>query len=479
MIKSVDATSITLQPGKTQPDSPTFTLAKNARVYLDDGSGDKLGFTDGKLSDLCEGAHVTLRLDQKEVVRIWVEGPSVQGVLKAVDADKNTLTATVSMSKTEPATDMTFNLIKNVRLFIDDGSTKDKTKPIKSPTLADLPVNALVTLRLSADRKVVGNIRAEGQSVGGVVKAVDAAKSSITVAISVNKGEPAVDKAFAVDKNASISIADGKSNDKSADKKNGKLGDVPVGAMVKLRLSLDQQVVVAMHVDGVSVHGGVAAVDPAKNTITLSQKVDGDKTFNVVENAVIHVDGMPDAKKLADVPIGASAIVHLLPDQSAVREVRAFGPSMNGIVRGQAGPDSITLENKEGQSTYTLVKDVPITIDDKGRGKLADVIDGSDATLRLSADRSVVLDIHVRGPRFHGRVKAIDADKGVITLHVGGKNGVGGEDKNFKTSKDTVVLVGSTGERIKLSDARLADKDVVLQLAIDQKAASRIATQGD
>ena len=77
LVKAVDASgkTITLHPGKGFLEPQTFTLAGDARVFLDDGTGDKLGFQEGKLADLSEGAPVTLRLSEdRKVVRIWVEG---------------------------------------------------------------------------------------------------------------------------------------------------------------------------------------------------------------------------------------------------------------------------------------------------------------------------------------------------------------------------------------------------------------------
>jgi RNA polymerase sigma factor (sigma-70 family) len=478
VVKSFDAAkqTLTLHPNKTLTGQQSFTLAKEFKVLLDDGTGDKLGFLDGKASDVAEGVQVTLRLDKNEVSRIFVEGPTIHGVFKAFDAGKNTITASVSTSKTEPPADKTFTLSSNVRLSVEDGQVKDKTKPVKAPTLADIPANALVTLRLSANREVVGSIRAEGQSIRGDVKAVDGAKNTITVAVSASKGEPVVDRTFAVDPNAHVSVDEGKTKDKT---KSAKLADVPVGSVAHVRLSLDQKTVVSIRAEGASLHGNVSAVDPAKDSITLSQKGEGDRTLTVSKDAAITLDGKSEARNLGDVPVGANAVVKLSPDGSKVLEIRANGPSVDGAVSGKVGPDGITIENKEGVQSFNLAKDVVITIEDRGVGTADDLIEGTMASLRLAADRSVVLAIHGRGPSYRGRVKAIDADKNVITLTIGGKNGVGGEDKEFKTSKDTVVLLQNTNERVKLTDPRVAEKDVILRMAIDQKAAAQITVVED
>ena len=252
---------------------------------------------------------MTLRLSEdQKVVRIWAEGPSIQGILKAVDAGKGTITVAVAMTKGKPATDKTFAVAKSARLFIDDGQVHDKSKPTKQPGLADLPANAVVFLKLSADRKVVGSIRAEGQTVTGLVKAVDAAKRAITITISI-KGEPQVDRldrTFAVAKAAQVFIDDGKPKDKAKPTDAQGIADVPVGAQVTLRLSLDGKSVVVIVAEGSSVYGAVKAVDAGKSTLTLHDKVEKEKTYSVMKDPIVFLDGRGEVKKLADVPVGAN-----------------------------------------------------------------------------------------------------------------------------------------------------------------------------
>jgi RNA polymerase sigma factor (sigma-70 family) len=483
VVKAVDASrsAVTLHPGKGSLQPRTFTVAGDAKVFLDDGTGDKLGFQEGKLSDLSEGSPVTLRLsgDQK-VIRIWAEGPTIQGILKAVDAGKGTITVAVAMTKGKPATDKTFAVAKSARLFIDDGQVHDKSKPTKQPGLADLPANAVVFLKLSADRKVVGSIRAEGQTVTGLVKAVDAAKRAITITISI-KGEPQVDRldrTFAVAKAAQVFIDDGKPKDKAKPTDAQGIADVPVGAQVTLRLSLDGKSVVVIVAEGSSVYGAVKAVDAGKSTLTLHDKVEKEKTYSVMKDPIVFLDGRGEVKKLADVPVGAFVNLKLLADQKRVREIRAYGPTVTGSVAGKAGKDSITLREKEGDKTYAVAKDARVLIDDKTAGKLTDLIDGTVAELRLSADQAKALEVRAEGPSFRGTVKAIDTDKHTITLTIGAKNGMGGEDKEFKLTKETIVLTEIYGAALKLRDVR-ADKEVILRLSIDQKAAARITVLGE
>jgi RNA polymerase sigma factor (sigma-70 family) len=479
MVSVVDASRNTIRVhlGKGFSKEETFALTGDAKVFLDDGTGDKLGFQEGKLADLAEGTFVALRLsaDQK-VTRIWADGPTIQGILKATDAAHHRIIVTVALTKGEPAADKTFPVARNARLFIDDGKVHDKSRPAKPPSLADLPAKAVVFLTLSADRKVVGSIRAEGHSVTGLLKAVDGAKNTITLTIST-KGEPDVDRTFPAAKTVQVSI-DGKPKDKAKPAEAPGVADLPLGAQVTLRLSVDGKSVVAIRAEGANVHGRVKAVDAAKDTLTLHDKVEGEKTYRVMKDAVVFLDGKGEVKKLADVPAGADVDLKLLADQKTVRDIRAQGPTVRGNVVGNAGTDSITLREKEGDKSYRVARDARILIDEKKTGKLTDLIDGTVAQLRLSADQATVLEVRAEGPSFQGPVKALDPDKNTITLTIGAKGGVGGEDKEFKLTKGTVVLTEMYGVPRKLTDLKV-DREVVLRLSIDQKAAARITVLGE
>src|SRR5262249_49924329 len=161
---------------------------------------------------------------------------------------QHTLTVTVA-TKGEPAADKTFPILKSAKLFIDDGPGKDKVKPEQEPGLADLPAGAVVFLKLSADRKAGGSVRAEGPRGTGVGEAVDPAQNTLTLTVAVAKGEPAVDKTFSVAPNAGIFISQGKGKEKSPVKAN-RLADLPAGTVATVRLSLDQRSVVEIVAEG-------------------------------------------------------------------------------------------------------------------------------------------------------------------------------------------------------------------------------------
>jgi hypothetical protein len=144
-------------------------------------------------------------------------------------------------------------------------------------------------------------------------------------------------------------------------------------------------------------------------------------------------------------------------------------------VKGAAN-DRITIADKEGEKTYSVSRDARILCDDK-EGKLTDLIDGTLARLRQSADKGTVLEIRAEGPSFHGVVKLVDADNKTITLTIGAKNGAGGEDKSFPLTKDTRIVTAIYGVPLKLADVK-PDNEVILRLTIDQKATARITLPG-
>src|SRR5262249_6822 len=160
----------------------------------------------------------------------------------------------------------------------------------------------------------------EGPSVTGLVKAGDGAQNTITVTISA-KGEPDVDRTFPVAKTTPVSIDDGKPKDKAKPAEARGIADLPIGAQVTLRWPPDGRSVVAVRGEGGHVHGSVKAVDAAKNTLTLHDKVQEEKTYGVMKDAGVFLDGKGEVKKLADVPVEAVVELKLLADQKTVRDI--------------------------------------------------------------------------------------------------------------------------------------------------------------
>jgi len=244
-IKAVDGgkntVTVTVRlPRRDEPteEEKTFLVGKNAEIAVDDGRGKIFSIKETKLVDLPVGALATLKLsvDLKTCQGILVEGTTASGVVKAVAADTKQITLTTRAGRGDVAEEEhTYTVAPETEVMIDDG--KGKRFSLKEKPLAELPVGAIAQLRLSPDQKTAVAVRAEGPSVSGPVKAVDAGKSTITLVRRAGRdGTPEEEKTYTVAPDARIFI----------DGKEGKLADVKVdekGAPVGLRLSPDQKTV--------------------------------------------------------------------------------------------------------------------------------------------------------------------------------------------------------------------------------------------
>ena len=93
MEKKLPAATFTLAAGKGGEER-TLTLSKEAQVVIDGKAG--------KLADVPVGAALSGKLsaDQKAVLSFMVTGPTFQGVLKEVDADKGKITVNAVLPST-------------------------------------------------------------------------------------------------------------------------------------------------------------------------------------------------------------------------------------------------------------------------------------------------------------------------------------------------------------------------------------------
>jgi len=318
----------------------TFTLAKNVEVAVASSAGSGGGragsgvFKEAKLAELGTGIHVVLTLsaDQKTVESILAEAPTIKGVLKAVDLTKKTLTVQTSGRATgrdgavTEAEEKTFGFGTDVEVALDDGrSTRFSLKEAK---LADLPQKSLVTVRLFADMKTVQAIAAEGPTHTGTVKAVDAAKKTMTITVRAGgRGDDAGEEyALPIADEAVILVDDGRGRRLSL--KAGKLADIPVGAAVTARLSPDQVSIMHLRAEGPMVTGNFKAVDADKGTIIISIPKGRDdaeeRTLSLAKDVHVRVDG--NEAKLSDLKVtDPPRPIHLRMslDQKTVQAVTA------------------------------------------------------------------------------------------------------------------------------------------------------------
>jgi RNA polymerase sigma factor (sigma-70 family) len=476
VVKAVDAQRNTLTVEDTGAEK-TFTVAKDAKVEVDGRRG--------TLAEMAPGARVTLgRVDLETADSIQAYGPGFQGVVKAVDAEKNTLTVADRSGPPGPA--KTLTVANDAPIEIDG----------RRGQLAGLPTGSIVNLALSADLKTVRRMEACGPGWSHVlVKAVDAEKCTITfddkgAGTFTNQPPPTelAGKTFPVAKDAGITVDD----------QPGKLAGVPPGALVRLSLSADQKTVRFIRAYGPGWSAFVKAVDAGKNTITFDDEqrspspqddrrvaeVAG-KTFPVAKDASLLIDGKPG--KLAGLPPGARIDFGLSADRKTVRSFQTIAPHVSGVVKVVDTEKSIitladTLSNlgsgknlaDGGEYTFSVPKDADIRIDDKP-GKLSGVPPGIRVGLNLCADQKTVVNIQANGPWFQGVVvKAVDAAKNTIAFD-DDKAPPELAGKTFPMAKDASIQIdGKPGKPAGLPPGARTD----VRLSVDQKAVRAIKADG-
>ena len=336
IVNSVDAGSITLSfpEGRENVIDKTYLLAKDVEFAIGTGIGGggvRGGgggvYKAGNLKDLAAGVLVSLSLtaDLKTVESIVAEGPMVKGVLKAVDAKKKTVTVSAPPQREPVADDTTYTIADDAEILVDDG--RGRRFSLREGKLDDLADGAIVTLRLSLDKKQVQSVHAEGALVMGTIKAVNPAKKSVTLETRPARGDDgAEERTLMVSADAVVLVDDGKGRRLSL--KETKLADLPIGASAALKLSVDQAFVMMMRVEGPMVMGLFKSADADKGTITIAipkGRDDADeKTFTLTKDATVLIDGA--ASKLANLKAGENGPMiqlRLALDQKSVQVVTA------------------------------------------------------------------------------------------------------------------------------------------------------------
>jgi RNA polymerase sigma factor (sigma-70 family) len=335
IIKSIDTAkntiTLTTQTRGEDPGEKTYTLAKNVEVGIGAASRIRGFMKEGKLGDLNPGIMVSLGLsaDEKSVEFIMAETPAVRGVLKAVEAEKKTITVTIAgrregrgREEAVAEEEQTYAVSPNAEIGADDG--RGRLFSVKEVKLSDLATGSIVVLFLSVDRKQAESVLAEGPNFGGHVKAVDAAKNSLTLVTPSRGGDPE-EKTLEVAPNAIIVLDDGKGRRFSL--KEGKLADVAVGAVAQVKLSADQKHVTSIRAEGAMVGGRVKSIDTKNNTITIEIFVRRgenaeEKTYSLAKDVHINIEGNPG--KLADIKTGEESgptMLKLSLDQKTVQAI--------------------------------------------------------------------------------------------------------------------------------------------------------------
>lgn len=222
--------------GEQSAPSSSYTLADDVEIAVDDGRGRRFSIREGQVSDLAAGAMVTLwlSLDKKQVRGVLAEGPTLSGTVKSSNAATKTLTLSIgSPGSRETPDERTIALADNAPVLLDDG--KGRRLSLTAGKLEDIPAGSLATVRLSPDQTRIMQVRAEGARWFGLLKGVDAASGTITIALPArSRTEPGEEKTFNVAKDARI-LSEGN----VAPLAN--LHPLDNGPFVEIRLSLDQK----------------------------------------------------------------------------------------------------------------------------------------------------------------------------------------------------------------------------------------------
>ena len=146
-VQSVDAAKRTItvtSKGEKGVVEKTFTLAKGARVLLNDGLTKGGKDQEGKLADLTEGTPVTVRVsaaDPKTALEVRPQGRSLNGDLKGVDAGSKQITVTVK--EDGGVVDKELTLADGARVTVEDGKNSREAK------LSDLAAGSRVVVQMS------------------------------------------------------------------------------------------------------------------------------------------------------------------------------------------------------------------------------------------------------------------------------------------------------------------------------------------
>ena len=342
VIKAIDvkAGTITLTTGFSREGNAsdvTYALSKELEIGVG-ASGGFRGpalFKKAELHELAPGVLIsaTLSADQKTIEAIAAEEPTVRGNLRSVDAAKKTLTV-VTMSgggREQPANevDTTYTVAVDAEIAIDDG--RGRRFSIHEGKLEDLSPGALVTLRLTLDKKKVNAVLAEGATVTGVVKEADATRRTLTITLQNRGEEGSEDRVLKISRDALITLDDGGGRLLSV--KEGKLADVPVGAMITARLAVDQGLVMSLRAEGTTVSGILKGIDADKGIITIAipksrTEVD-EKSYTLVKGGRVNIDG--NNATLADLKVGDNGPLiqlRLALDQKTAQSVISRQPGM-------------------------------------------------------------------------------------------------------------------------------------------------------
>lgn len=250
------------------------------------------------------------------------------------------------------------------------------------------------------------------------------------------------------------------------------------------------------------VRGVVKAVDPAKNTVTVTVQREGEKADHTVpvprEARIILLT--KEGATLADLKPQMNVAVQLSLDEKSVVAIREIQTdrergeregdertaTVAGVVKAlDAANNTITITiHRDGQQpmdqTLPLAKEARFVVSGNERAQLADLKPGMRAQLRLSENRRQVVLVLVNAnrerelagdrrererPRIVGTFKAVAADKNQITITIRGEGR--DSDRTLPLGREVKVALGRR-ENAQLTDIA-PGRRVMLTLADDRQ----------
>lgn len=186
-----------------------------------------------------------------------VKTPVANGTIKGVDAGKGTITVSTP-TKGGNVKEATYPLEKDARVYLDGKEAK----------LEDLKIGYQVGVKLTADGTKAVGVGAEGPTLTGELKALDAAKH--TVQVKVTTYPDPTDKTKTGSEDKSLKLADDVKVMVEGQKK-ATLEDLKTGASVAVRISADGERVIAISSPAKRASDGVKkpekpGTDPKKPT---------------------------------------------------------------------------------------------------------------------------------------------------------------------------------------------------------------------
>jgi hypothetical protein len=302
VVKATDAAAgtVTLAVRAGKETAEQTLDARNAAVTVADSHAKKPAAS-AKLADIPVGAQATVRLSfAGEVTTISIDGPTLQGQLKAVDPAGRSVTVAISRGKSDPAEERTLTVAADARLASDD-------RPVDS--LDALVPGSLVQVRLSPNQQTVLSVTADGPTAHGVVSSLAADGASVTIQDKMSE------KNFAVRPDCAVTI----------DGRPGEFAFVPLEAVVTVKLSADQKTARSISASGPSIKCRLHAVDVANHAITVSVPKNDDQTLALAKDVRIRTEIYGLQLKLTDLQTDKDVNVLLSADRKSVLQVTVVG----------------------------------------------------------------------------------------------------------------------------------------------------------